>query len=357
MANEIKIYGVVGRECTAAGVRDQLATMDQTQPLTVRIDSPGGSVPEGFAIFTELEAYQGEKTAVVQSSAFSIASYIAMVCDRVEMARNGYMMIHNPMWETEGDDEQLARDAEYLAKLKASMIEAYANKSGKPSEEIAALMKAETYFDAQEAVEAGLADAVLQRVTASRIEACFLDNVPHKIVASLRKSDVAGGDLPSPLEKKPVSDTPKAVAATVQEIKAAFPKVSSDFILACVEKSLPIAEVATKAAEEMMEENEELKAKIASMEEEMAMLKAKAEELEESKVMEEEELLEAKARAKANSPVSHGNGGPSESATVRWKKAVAEAEARGMNRIRAVQAANRANPGLREQVLAEANAR
>ena len=357
MANELKLYGVVGPEVTAAKVRHELAEMDQALPLTVRIDSPGGSVPEGFAIYTELEAYEGPKTAVIQSSAFSIASYIAMACERIEMASNGYMMIHNPMWETEGDDEDLARDAEYLRKLKVSMIEAYVAKCGCTPEDVAEWMKKETYFSAQEAVAAGMADAVLDRVSASRVPASFLNNVPHKIVASLCKSDDTSGDSPSRMEHKAMSENTKAVAATVQEIKAAFPKAHSDFVLGCLERNLPIAEVAVKAAEEMMQENEELKAKLMAMEEEMQALKAKAEELEQSKVMEEEEMVEAKARAKANAPVAHGSGVSREPAAVQWKNAVAEAEARGLSRVRAVQAANRANPGLREQVLAEANAR
>jgi hypothetical protein len=154
------------------------------------------------------------------------------------------------------------------------------------------------------------------------------------------------------------------VAASIKEIKAAFPKMKDSFFVKCLEKELPLASVAGAAAEELMAENQELMAKVAAMEEEMTSLKAKAMEDEEVKpdAMEgEEEVTEeetAKATAKVGAkPVARAKSSATKDATTRWNEAVDAALATAKTRFKAVAIANRKHPGLREQMLAEANAR
>ena len=159
------------------------------------------------------------------------------------------------------------------------------------------------------------------------------------------------------------------VAATVQEIKTAFPKAKSDFIVRCLERQLPIASVAQVAAEEMMTENESLAAKVAAMEEELTSARAMMEELaSRAKAMEGEEKPEeakaeydekeeAKARRTGVTPVARGTAGKP-SASVRWNEAVSQCLTRtNGDRVKAVALANKQNPGLREAYLAEVNAR
>ena len=352
MPNEIKIFGEVGEQVTADEIRNLLDSMDQTEPLTVRIDSPGGDVRQGFAIYTALKNYPGKKTAIVESSAFSIASYIPMACDEIEMASNGYFMIHNPMVQAIGDDDDLAQQSELLAKLKNDMVAAYSERTGMDADAVLTLMKAETYFDARESVSSGFADRVQGREVATRISAMFTNSMPHGVVASLR-GEQPDGNQTSPMEI-PMSDKPR-VAATVKQIKAAFPKAKSDFVVKCMEQELTEEEVTSRAMEELMAENEELMAKVASMEEMLEESKAKAMEEEEeakAKAMEEEE---AKAKARGNSPVAVGTGS-APSATVRWNDAVASYQSKGFPKAKAVSMANKKNPGLREQFLQEANA-
>jgi len=107
----------------------------------VKIHSEGGSVVEGFRIYDLVAAYAGPKRAVIESAAYSIASFIPMAFDEIEIAPNGYMMLHNPYMGAEGDDEELAAKAEFLAKLKGNMIDAYAKKSGKSIDEVKSILK------------------------------------------------------------------------------------------------------------------------------------------------------------------------------------------------------------------------
>jgi hypothetical protein len=141
--------------------------------------------------------------------------------------------------------------------------------------------------------------------------------------------------------------------------------MKDSFFVKCLERELPLASVAGAAAEELMAENQELMAKVAAMEEEMTSLKAKAMEDEEVKpdAMEdgEEEVTEeetAKATAKVGAkPVARAKSSATKDATARWNEAVDEALATAKTRFKAVAIANRKHPGLREQMLAEANAR
>ena len=154
------------------------------------------------------------------------------------------------------------------------------------------------------------------------------------------------------------SNTPKA--ATPQEIKAAFPKASSDFVLNCIMQGLPMSSVAAQAAKSMEEENEALKSKLAEMEEKLDKAKAEYEEEKAKAKKAEDEAEEAKAKAKKNgvSPLAQSPSGSvgGASAKARWLNAVAELRAQGITQERAVLAANRQHPGLREEMIAEANA-
>jgi hypothetical protein len=188
--------------------------------------------------------------------------------------------------------------------------------------------------------------------------------MPHGVVAALFGAGSDGENRET--EGKPMSTAP--VAATIQEIKAAYPKAKSDFIVKCLERSLPMASVASAAAEEMMSENEDLKKQVSAMQEELAKYKAMDDE--KAKAMEdeddeekpamamedEEEKVEAKAKSGVKPVAKARTSGPS--ASVRWNQAVDAAMTKtGNNKMKAVALANRNHPGLREAFLAEANAR
>ncbi len=367
----IRIDGVIGQgegEVTAEWVRAQLPT-NATEPIRVSIHSEGGSVFEGFAIHDVLASYAGPKTVAVESTAFSIASFIAMAGDEIEMSPNAYFMLHNPRISVEGDDSELAKTAGMIADLKTNMVNAYAQRMGKPVEQVQAILKEETYFNATDAVAAGLADRITQKPITGRPLAC-LATMPHGVVSALFGAG-SGGDNDSKKGHKMTESRP--VAATVKEIKAAFPalaKAKPNFVIDCVEREMPLASVAAAAAEEMMKENEDLSAKCKAMEEELTALRAKAMEDEdpekkpEASEDEDEDDKEgdsdpmaAKAKSRGAKPVARATAGRA-SASARWNQAVAEAMTKcGNNKMKAVAIASRNNPGLREAMIAEANAR
>jgi ATP-dependent protease ClpP protease subunit len=366
MTKTIRIDGVIGTgegEISAAMVREQLPE-NGTEPIAVKIHSEGGSVFEGFAIHDAFAAYQGPKALSIESSAFSIASFIACAFDDVEISSNGYMMLHNPYAAVEGDDEDFARQSEMLGKLKTSMVSAYASRSGKSEDEIKAILKNETYLNAQQSVEMGLAKRIAGQPVIGRAFA-KVKTMPHGVVAALFGAGSDGENRET--EGKPMSTAP--VAATIQEIKAAYPKAKSDFIVKCLERSLPMASVASAAAEEMMSENEDLKKQVSAMQEELAKYKAMDEE--KAKAMEgeddeeekpamamedEEKKTEAKAKSGVKPVAKARTSGPS--ASVRWNQAVDAAMAKtGNNKMKAVALVNRNHPGLREAMVSEVNAR
>lgn len=362
---EIRIDGVIGQgegEVSAEWVRSQLPT-DTAEPIRVSIHSEGGSVFEGFATHDILAKYPGPKTIAVESTAFSIASFIAMAGDEIEMSPNAYFMLHNPRISVEGDDEELGQNSKMILGLKTNMINAYAERTGKTVDEIQAILKAETYFNSTDALAIGLADRITQKPVAGRAFA-RLENMPHGVVTALFGAG-SGGDNDSEKGKPMSESTP--VAATVQQIRAAYPKAKAEFVLSCIEKSMPMASVASAAAEEMMKENEELKARVSAMEEELA--KAKAEitiETEEEDEMpaeakakaaeEEEKKADAKAKARGAKPVAKGASGRP-SASARWRDLIQAKITAGSPRAEAIMKVDTENPGLREQYLAEVNAR
>jgi hypothetical protein len=237
------------------------------------------------------------------------------------------------------------------------MVNAYVQRTGKPEEEIRAILKQETYLNATDAVAMGFCNRITEKPITGRVFA-RLDNVPHGVVSALFGAGSDGNQEP-PHKGKPMSDS-APVAATLQEIKAAFPKAKSDFIVKCLERSLPMASVAQAAVEEMMAENQEMAAKCKAMEEELAKYKSMEHPEEEmpAEAMEdeEEELVESKATARGGvKPIAKAKtGGPS--ARVRWDEAVTQCLAKcGGNVVKAVALANRTNPGLRQAYLDEVN--
>lgn len=361
--NELNIHGVVGEGMlTSAEVSRQLAAMDQTLPLKVSIDSPGGDVLQGFSIQSALSEYEGPVTCVVESFAGSIASYILTAASEIEITANGYVMIHNPIAEVVGDDEELRNRADFVAKAKADMIADYSRLTGMDADEVLSLMKAETFFNATESVDAGFAHRVRQVKKPSSVLqlSAYATRLPHKIVSCLGTvSEANTTEIYEEGIEMPVSSSP----ATLQEIKSAYPKANSDFILSCLEKKLPLASVSAAAIDDLAAENEQLKAEMEAMKEDHA--KALAEY--ETKAMEEEEakakaMEEEEAKAKAmeesagNPPVDPPSEEEAPTATAQWKSQINARCKNGMPRAKAVQLVNRDFPGLRERMLEEANA-
>lgn len=165
---EILIYADIGPDywgdgssVSAKAVKAQLDKMTDAAEITVRINSPGGDVFDGFAIYNLLAQHPAKIRVKVDGWAASAASVIAMAGDTVEMAANALLMIHNPWTMAIGDSESMLKTAALLEQIKGSIITTYKSKTTLDDGDIAALMDAETWFDAQGAVDAGLATAIV----------------------------------------------------------------------------------------------------------------------------------------------------------------------------------------------------
>lgn len=160
---EIYIYDYIGSYGVEAQSFIALLNALEATSIKVRINSPGGEVFAGYAIFNALQRKSQSGVVItthVDGIAASMASVIAMAGDTVEMAENAMMMIHNPCGGVCGDSEDMRQMAEVLDRVKLSIVNSYAKKTGLDADEISALMDAETYMTAEEAKAKGFCDVV-----------------------------------------------------------------------------------------------------------------------------------------------------------------------------------------------------
>ncbi|MEG3637655.1 head maturation protease, ClpP-related [Magnetococcus sp. PR-3] len=158
---EIAIYDEIGAYgITAKSFLDELKKVEHAKAITLRVNSPGGSVFDGIAIHNALKRHTARVTVFVDGIAASIASVIAMAGDEVVMPENAMMMIHDPSGLVWGTADEMRSMAEALDKMKAGLVSAYREKTGRSDEEIEALMANESWLTAEEAVEMGFADRV-----------------------------------------------------------------------------------------------------------------------------------------------------------------------------------------------------
>ena len=129
--------------------------------MRLRINSPGGSVFEGIAIANALRSHPAEVTVQVDGIAASIASVIAMAGDRIEMAPNSMLMIHDASGLCAGNAADMEEMAELLDLISDNIADAYAQRAGGTRDEWRARMVAETWYLPEDAVTAGLADEAL----------------------------------------------------------------------------------------------------------------------------------------------------------------------------------------------------
>lgn len=137
--------------------------MDGSGNITVWINSPGGDCVAAAQIYNMLREYEGNVMVKIDGIAASAASVIAMAGDKVLMSPVSMMMIHNPMTIAFGDFSEMQKAIDMLAGVKDSIINAYEIKTGLSRVKLAHLMDAETWMDANKAIELGFADEIIQR--------------------------------------------------------------------------------------------------------------------------------------------------------------------------------------------------
>lgn len=175
---EVYLYGVITDEkwfdedVTPTWFKDQIAKLKNLKNINLYINSPGGGVFAGMAIYNIINRLTADITAYIDGLAASIASVVAMAADKIIMPKNALMMIHNPMGCACGYAEDLRKEADLLDRVKVSIMSTYQDRTKKDEKKISAMMDAETWMTGEEAVKNGFADVLEEK---KDIKACLTD--------------------------------------------------------------------------------------------------------------------------------------------------------------------------------------
>ena len=163
---EIWLYGDIGEgwgdSISAKQFADELKKAGPVSSILLHINSPGGSVFDGLAIYNSLRSHPAVVDAEIDGMALSIASIIALAGDTVKMAGNAFFMIHNPWACASGEAEDFRKMADKLDMVRDSLLGTYHAKAseGASLEQITAWMDAETWFNAADAQKFGFVDEI-----------------------------------------------------------------------------------------------------------------------------------------------------------------------------------------------------
>jgi len=192
-AGELLIYDEIGPSYWGLiGAADVMAALEDIgdKHVTVRLNTPGGSVDEGIAIYNALKRHSAGVTTIVDSLAASMGSYLLQAGTTRIVASNAMVMIHDPWTIAFGNSAELRKTADVLEKYGSRMIPDYAARSGKSESDVAAIMAAETWYSGQEIIDAGWADTMGEESDAEPITkglSRFCQNAPASLFAKREK--------------------------------------------------------------------------------------------------------------------------------------------------------------------------
>ncbi|KKK61287.1 hypothetical protein LCGC14_3015850, partial [marine sediment metagenome] len=166
---EILIYEQIGKSWfDDSGIEAKKFVQDlrklDVKVIDLRINSPGGNLFDGNAIYNALRSHSATINVFIDGVAASIASVIAMSGNTIEMPENAMMMIHDPQGMVMGTAADMMKVADVLDKMKVGIVAAYRDKTEMDDADIAELMTDETWMTAEEAVKWGFADKMTERV-------------------------------------------------------------------------------------------------------------------------------------------------------------------------------------------------
>lgn len=174
-----------GEGVTAKRVAGALRAIGK-KDVTVVINSPGGDYFEGLAIYNLLRDHPANVTVKVVGIAASAASVIAMAGDEIQIARGGFMMIHNTWVVAAGDRNALRDVADWLEPFDAMAVDIYAARTGMDGKDLAKMLDRETWVGGADAVDQGFADALL---SVDEVDTGAKNSVEGKPIAAAHKVD------------------------------------------------------------------------------------------------------------------------------------------------------------------------
>jgi ATP-dependent Clp protease protease subunit len=221
-AAEIYVYEDVGESwfggVTAKQFAADLKALGAVETIDVRINSGGGDVFDGLAIYRQLVEHQARVVAHVDGLAASIASVIAMAGDEIRISESGFMMIHDAWGIEIGDAAAMRKMADMLETTSSAITDVYAARTRAERTQLRTWMEAETWFTGAEAVDAGLADVMDENLRV----AAHLDLSKHKFrhaPAALVPGVVRPSLAPAPSNAPPTPNM-EAASRRLSKLKA-----------------------------------------------------------------------------------------------------------------------------------------
>jgi ATP-dependent Clp endopeptidase proteolytic subunit ClpP len=190
----VMLFGVIGdsldgldADTVVGDIREVLEDADEIEVL---INSPGGVVTDGLAIYHEMATNPASVEVEVTAVAASMASVVAMAGDTIRIAQNAHLMIHDPWTSAVGNAEELRQAAEMLDEFGTSLAQIYSQQTGLPEDEIREMMSEETWMGAEEALEMGFVDEIVEPSEAAawaELDVSELAAVPAAVTRKIRK--------------------------------------------------------------------------------------------------------------------------------------------------------------------------
>lgn len=258
-APELILYGDIasetwwGDEVTPRQFTEELDALGAVPEIVVRINSGGGDVFAANAIYTRLKDNAAKITVKIDGWAASAATIVAMAGDVIEIPGNGVFMVHDPSMGLLGyfNEADLVKLTDEIKVIKQSIVNGYALKTGKPADEIASIMAAETWYDGKQAVEAGFCDKLMFEDAETTVEngakivvnsvSLDLNRYPNMTISLLNRLTAR---TPCGFSNTITQNTPKRSEEsmdgikdikTVDGLKAAFPDLTKQIEDAAVD--------------------------------------------------------------------------------------------------------------------------
>lgn len=198
--NTISVLDMIGSDpwsgegVTAKRIAAALRTIGAEKDIVVSVNSPGGDMFEGLAIYNLLREHKGQVTVKVLGMAASAASIIAMAADELLVARAGFLMIHNAWAVVVGNRHDLVEMAETIKPFDEAMAGIYAARSGLDQKSVHKMMDAETWIGGAAAVEQGFADALLPADEVKKDLNAKDQSAVYRLEAAMTKAGIPRGE-------------------------------------------------------------------------------------------------------------------------------------------------------------------
>ena len=268
--DEIGMWGV-----TAQNFISDIKDLKDT-PINLRINSLGGDVFDGLAIYNIIKKRTAKTTVYIEGIAASIATIIALGADEVVMSENSLFMIHNASGGAMGESKDLQKTAEVLNKITRQLAEVYEAKTGLSQTAIQDMMDAETWLNAQEAFDLGFIDTISDAIkVAAKYDVSKFKNITQEEIKNKLSININNKKMTNELKDWFNSKVEEIVASVKGEVK-----VSADVAeQTAITVNLGDNEEITNKISEFEAKNIELSNKMSLLEEELVSAKGNNETL------------------------------------------------------------------------------